>query len=133
MIFDWNALSNPHYAMVIGMALIDHGLDCQIFNLTIDQNEYSEMQPEETYTSSPAGTCKILLSEEMKGLQMSDFISLSDKVVTTWHVTTTTVLTIDQLLLVTYPDGKTLNLRITENLTTHVGSTSLVSYLAVVQ
>lgn len=131
-LYDYGQQSQAHLQMILQSALNIFGLPAQVFSPETFANGYAEVYPEFTEGNEPTGTCKILLGQPTSGLQLSDFISLSDKVQTTMIVTTNYQLSPNQQLVVTFPDGKTLNLRIMSALTSHALSTVWFRFEAIV-
>lgn len=131
-IFDYGKQSRKHLKMMLKNALHRWGLPAMIYDKKLFNNDYQNVYPEFTQEIVPGGTCLVLLGQPISGLNLSNFISLSDKVETNMRVTTDKKLEIGQQLEITFTDGKKLNLRITANLAFHVLSTVGYNYDAVV-
>jgi hypothetical protein len=130
--FDYGRQSHQHREMIILQMLTLWGLTAQIFAPVVFNNDYDIIAPEVTEAPVPIGTTEVLLSQPTKGFRLSDFISLADKVEDYINVTSLVSLPLESQLWVTFPDNKTMNLRIIEALVQHPLSTIGYNYKAVV-
>src|SRR5690606_26250004 len=120
-----------HLKLHLRNVLRIYGLPALIFPVSVFPNELQDERPELVPDEEPSGSCKVLLSKPMEGLQISDFISLSDKIETEYRVITDAYLEEQQHLLVTFPDDKNVTLRITQCNVYHSLSTVYWFYTAI--
>lgn len=128
---NFGKLSDKHLALTIRGVMANHGLPATIFGASVFDNVLKDDHPEYTVDSSPRGECNVLLSKPVEGIQISDFISLSDKIETEYRVITDAELEQREYLVVTYPDDKKMTLRITECNVYHALSTVYWFYTAI--
>ena len=138
---DLGFLSQRQRALHLRCSLITDGLACVVTRAVIVLDGFEEVFPEpetswaasdpvpvpgETTTAvgdQPAPvtfTCRVLVDKPLEGLMLNnDVISLTDKIETQHTVTTDATLELEDSLLVTYTDGRTINLRVVERLSQH--------------
>lgn len=130
---DLARISDAHLTILIRNALAVHGVNAVYYAVEVFQNGYSTLNPERINDESePIGECKVLLSKPLEGMQLSDFISLTDKIETEYKITTLVELTLDQILKVTFRDNKPLHLRVVACNVYHAQSTAYWFYTGVV-
>lgn len=136
---DFGNLSGPHLDMMLDIVLDRYGIPTQISKPTDFDNPYKDVltAPEVTEPIYPEDSCKVLLDQPITGLAAAvqneeGVISLSDKVETEHTVTTDAKLQVGWELRLMYPDGKTLNLRVTACLGYHAHSTVAFTFRCVV-
>lgn len=142
MIFDYGKLSAKHLAMILNEQLVRYGIDCKITRgIEYTLNEYGEIgdaeivYPDELEPpeSNNEIVTKVLLSAPTEGLVIdSNFISYADKLETIYQVTLKAELKYNDRLLITYPDGKWMTLKVTEINGYHPGSTVWFSGKAII-
>lgn len=120
---DYGGLSPSHLNMILRAGLKRYGLQTQGWHAVPFENGYEEMATEYVYedgsdedfpATNPDYSCKVLLSAPVEGLNFStDFISLSDKIETEYQITTDQSMELRDKIQVTFPDGKTLRIRVT--------------------
>lgn len=128
MKLDYGKLSQEHRLCFLENALTLYGVDCSVVRAVALDTEYQEVMPEsETVypedlglTPTVVATCKVLVNRPIDGLLMSnDVISLSDKVETQFTITTTQLLELEDQLTLTYPDARTIRMRVMERISQH--------------
>jgi hypothetical protein len=104
-----------HLRMVLTNALHLYGFNADVYRAVLVENLYSELDDAHDYDPSnvATGKCKILCSQPMEGLILSDFIQLKD-VTSELIITTLAKLQVNDQVVVKSPDGNIFNIRITE-------------------
>lgn len=119
-------------AMQLEAALALYGLPATIYKAAVYDNPYEPQQPEFVQEKAPAGNCRVLLGQPFEGINLTNFISLADKVEKQIHLTTNVQLNTEDELHVMFPDEKSINLRILEPWAFHASSTVAFRYVAIV-
>lgn len=142
---DFGDDASEHLAMLLENSLDLQGRPAIIWDAVITENEYAHvyddlypetpdyLEPAERTNPEPSQrTCRVLLGQAMKGLPLSDFISLSDKVETEIPVTTDTKLEPESIIQVFYPGNHSMKLRITAPMGFHADTFLIFRYTGIV-
>jgi hypothetical protein len=127
---DFGELCAAQLRLVLDNALSVRGYDAEVYRAKVYDNEFKDMYPEYERELEKAGSCKIGLSQPIDGLAISDFIRLTDVTRETVVTTAFKLFPEDQLVVIA-PDGKKLNLRITEAMMAHPLTSIAFKYKAV--
>lgn len=115
---DEGKAAKKHLAMLLKSAMATRGYVIHVYPPVVFENEYEEAPPE-TVPMGPPVIGKALIGQPVEGLNISgDIIRLSD-VEKQVQVTTTLELLEGSQVVAFSPDGKELNLRITEAKSVH--------------
>lgn len=145
--WDFAAEAKEHLAMALENALDLYGRPTDIYAPTIVDNDYGKvyddyyeegdqpeyLEPTEYENPVLTGKCRVLLGQPVRGLPISDFISLSDKVDAEIQIRTNVILKPETILHVHYPDRQPLKLRVVRGDGFHADSYQIFEYLGVVQ
>ncbi len=117
-VHDWGKQAKPHLSWILKSGLKVWGYDAEIYPPDIYENEYTEIYPENV-NPEKLQRCKLLLSQPIAGVNISnDFITLAD-VEQTVQITTDVKLVEGTVLKVVSPDAREYNLRVTVPLCVH--------------
>ena len=130
--FDPNDLEENHLSMCLDNLLTVWGAPAEVFRPVVFENEFKDFAPEVDPTPAPVGECKVFLEKPVTGLNLSQMIFRADKVQTRYTFVSDTELGVKDEILITYPDNKTLRLRVFEPLTTHDYSAAGFVYVGIV-
>jgi hypothetical protein len=129
---DYGKQSETALSMILENMLALHGLPADIFKPKVFVNDYLPYAPETTTEEAASGHCTVMLGQPFEGINITNFISLADKVEKQMSLITNVQLHIDDELVVTFPDEKKINLRITENWAFHAATTVAFRYIAII-
>lgn len=112
----WDATkkSSRHLGKILPRFLDRDGLDCDVYERQLVQNEYKDANPEYSYGAFPDFTCQVVLGTPFSGLSISNFISVSEKIDVDYSLFTDKELKLGSKVVIKSPSGETLNLRIIE-------------------
>lgn len=126
MTIDLAKISSSYLDMMLKGAIEKQGLRTVIYEPVVEENLYEDLYPETNYTLKDC--VKILLSTAFSGGNEINFVSLYDKLDEEYLVVTNTKLEKDYKLKVEFPDGKLLNLVISDSQVIHQLSTMVFMY-----
>lgn len=117
---DYGAQAIPyHLPMILGNVMEIFGLNADVFDESIFNNDYSQIYPEYQISQVPIKTIKVLISQPFGGIMMSDYISITQNVTKEFKIVSNSVIKEQQILRVRFPDQRTVNLRVVADLALH--------------
>ncbi len=142
--WDFAEEASEQLLMLLENSLDLFGRPTTIFDPVVVDNAYAHVyddaystppdyvEPTEHANPNPTGTCRVLLGQPIRGLPISDFISLSDKVDSEIQVRTDTELKTEAIIEVQYPDNKIVRVRIVRGDGFHADSFKIFQYIGIV-